>query len=63
MNKFRNKLLAILLVINFVGITIATTVTAIAGPLYGMVSLPVVIITVSAVIYLNRSKIFSKKKN
>lgn len=62
MNKFRKKLLALLLVINFVGITVATTVSALTSPFYGMISMPVVVVILSAVIYISRNKIFSKKK-
>ena len=60
--QFNTKLLTILLVINFVGIALASTIAAIARPLYGLISLPIIVIILSITIYLNRKRIFDKKR-
>jgi len=62
MNKFRKKLLAILLLLNFIGIAMATAIAAFAKPLYGLISLPIIILILSATIYFNKSKIFNKNR-
>lgn len=59
MRKKKKKLLAALLIINFIGISIAVTIASWLRPLYGAISFPAIILILAGLYYIYEKK--SKK--